>query len=736
MKRVVPLVLVGVPLLVAVFGPLFVGEASRSVAFSTGGLLGTDFVGRDVLQQVLLGGRTVVLVALVATGLAYALGIPLALVAATSRRRWVDEVLMRPLDLVLAVPSLLVLVLVAGLSSPGSVTLVGVVVVVLVPEVARVVRAAALPAASGPVVEAMRMQGEGWWRTSGGYVGRSVLPTVVADLGVRFTSSVYLVASAAFLGVGVAPDASDWAVMVDRNQGGSYLVPWAVVVPALLIVSLSVGVNLLFDAHSTAVPRTLPDDPAVTPPAVTPIPATPPVDNPASSGGSRQTPAVGSIRGLQRTDDLAGSGLAARVRDLRVVVDGRPVVDGVSFELPAGKVLALVGESGSGKTTTALALLGEAPGDVHGEVATAGFVGFVPQHPSTVLNPVRRIGGVLREVVRARKPGTDPGPVVRDVLTRVGLDPTWGFRRRLPHQLSGGQQQRLVLAQTLIGDPAVVIADEPTTGQDALSRGEVAAQLKGLADRGVGVLLLSHDLDLVDELADDVLTLHAGVPTETRPPEPTPTPAPKPPPTGPTVLSVDGLSVGYRGNRVLDGVSLRLAGDECVAITGRSGQGKTTLARAIAGLHRPSAGTITVDGGVQYVFQDARLSFDDRRPVLDQVARTAVRLRGLSTPDARDEAAALLRTLGLDRATAARRPGALSGGELRRAALARALLARPRVLVCDEITAGLDARTRRVVLDHLADLDLALVVVTHDEAAVARLADRTLAVQEGGLHNR
>ncbi|MCG8918438.1 ATP-binding cassette domain-containing protein [Actinokineospora sp. PR83] len=661
---------------------------------------------------------------------------------------------MRPLDLVLAVPSLLVLVLVAGLSSPGTATLVGVVVVVLVPEVARVVRAAALPAASGPVVEAMRMQGEGWWRTSGGYVGRSVLPTVVADLGVRFTSSVYLVASAAFLGVGVAPDASDWAVMVDRNQGGSYLVPWAVVVPALLIVSLSVGVNLLFDAHSTATPRAggrrtpraVADDPAAAPPVVTPTPATspadapptgtPPVDNPASSGESRQTPAVGSIRGLQRTDDLAGSGLAARVRDLRVVVDGRPVVDGVSFELPAGKVLALVGESGSGKTTTALALLGEAPGDVHGDVATAGFVGFVPQHPSTVLNPVRRIGGVLREVVRARKPGTDPGPVVRDVLTRVGLDSAWRFRRRLPHQLSGGQQQRLVLAQTLIGDPAVVIADEPTTGQDSLSRGEVAAQLKGLADRGVGVLLLSHDLDLVDELADDVLTLHAGVPTETRPPEPTPTPAPKPPPTGPTVLSVDGLSVGYRRNRVLDGVSLRLAADECVAITGRSGQGKTTLARAIAGLHRPSAGTITVDGGVQYVFQDARLSFDDRRPVLDQVARTAVRLRGLSTPDARDEAAALLRTLGLDRATAARRPGALSGGELRRAALARALLARPRVLVCDEITAGLDARTRRVVLDHLADLDLALVVVTHDEAAVARLADRTLAVQEGGLHNR
>ncbi|WP_246009965.1 ABC transporter permease subunit [Actinokineospora cianjurensis] len=236
-----------VPLVIAVVGPWFVGEVARGRAFVGSGVLGTDFVGRDVLQQVLLGGRSVVGVAVVATGVSYAVGVPLALVAAMARRRWVDEVVMRPLDVVLAVPSLLVLVLVAGIAPRGYGTVVVVVAVVTVPDVVRVVRAAALEVASRPAVEAMRLQGETRRRLAFGYVVPAVAPTLVADLGVRITTSLYLVASASFLGVGVAPDAADWAVMVDRNQAGLFLVPAAVVVPALLIIAWSVGVNLVFD---------------------------------------------------------------------------------------------------------------------------------------------------------------------------------------------------------------------------------------------------------------------------------------------------------------------------------------------------------------------------------------------------------------------------------------------------------------------------------------------------------
>lgn len=242
--------LVAVPLLIALLGPLLVpATLSRGPAFGSGDghWLGTDFVGRDVWHQVLLGGQTVVLVVLGATALAYALGVPLSLAAAMTGRRWLDEALMRPLDLVLAVPSLLVLILLAGIAEQGMTTLVVIVAVVNVPDITRICRAAALEIASRPALEAMRLQGESWWRIAIGYVGRTMARTVAADLGTRLIGALYLVASASFLGIGVAPDASDWAVMVDRNRTGLFLEPWAVVVPALLIVSLSVGLNLLFD---------------------------------------------------------------------------------------------------------------------------------------------------------------------------------------------------------------------------------------------------------------------------------------------------------------------------------------------------------------------------------------------------------------------------------------------------------------------------------------------------------
>jgi peptide/nickel transport system permease protein len=243
--------IVGVPLALALLGPLFAGAPGpRAASFTLGGehWLGTDFVGRDVWRQVLLGGRSVVLVALTATALAYLVALPLGLISALTHRTWLEELLMRPLDVLLAVPSLLMILLVAAVFSPGAVGLSLLVALVNIPDAARIVRAAAAESASRPAVEALRMQGETWWRMAVGYVGRSIARTLAADAGIRLTGVLYLVATAAFLGVGIAPDASDWAVMVDRNRTGLFVQPWAVVVPALLIVALTMGSNLLFDA--------------------------------------------------------------------------------------------------------------------------------------------------------------------------------------------------------------------------------------------------------------------------------------------------------------------------------------------------------------------------------------------------------------------------------------------------------------------------------------------------------
>ncbi|WP_243792390.1 ABC transporter ATP-binding protein [Saccharopolyspora gloriosae] len=485
------------------------------------------------------------------------------------------------------------------------------------------------------------------------------------------------------------------------------------------------------------------------------------------------------------------------VGELKVSLDARPVVEGVSFALAGGQVTALVGESGSGKTTTGLALLGEYPSgaDVAGEVVVAGHrvgagnppapgrVGYIPQHPSAALNPVRRVGAVLREIARRHigdVPRAERKEFVRakveTALRRAQLPDGDALLNRYPHQLSGGQQQRILLAQALVCDPAVVIADEPTTGQDALTRMQIVAELRNLAEMGIAVLLLTHDLDVVRQLAHNVLVMRAGAVVESgsaaevlsspehpytrllvesqpdsRVPLGTGGEAP------PAVVSARELVAGHRERgryvETLHTMSLDIGLGERIAIVGRSGSGKTTLARCLAGLHPPRSGSVLLDGtplaarlhgrtreqlaDIQYVFQDARASFNEFAPVIDQVARTAERLRDAGRQQARRQANGWFERVGLGSEITARHPESLSGGELQRAALVRALLAEPRVLICDEITSGLDTVTQAELLGALKELQgaahCALVVITHDLGVVADLADRVVIVEEGQI---
>lgn len=497
---------------------------------------------------------------------------------------------------------------------------------------------------------------------------------------------------------------------------------------------------------------------------------------------------------MNREKDTTAQAVA-EIRDLRVEIDGRAIVDGVSLRALRGRVTALVGASGSGKTTTGLALLGEHPpgARVTGEVRRppGGLVGYIPQHPAAALNPARRVSALLTDIARAQVSDLPPRrrraaarARVLDALAAAQLPDAAELLRRYPHQLSGGQQQRVVLAQALLLGARVLVADEPTTGQDALTKSRVVEQLAAVASRGIAVVLLSHDLDVVRALADEVVVMRAGRVVEAGPARrvrlaprhpwtralfgdrPDAPESDVPVPDGPEapagserpVLRIRGLTArhrdGARGRAVvLRTPELDLHAGRCLAVVGRSGSGKTTLGRCLAGLHRHHDGEILLDGtplprslrdrdraqlaAVQYVFQDARAAFDEHRPVVRQVARTAVRLRGTAAETAAREALATLSRLGLPEELAGRRPGELSGGELQRAALARALLARPRVLICDEITSGLDTVTRRGMLDLLTALvrdreDLSLVLITHD-LDTAALAHRIAVLDAGEL---
>ncbi|MGZ0151325.1 ABC transporter ATP-binding protein [Kribbella sp. WER1] len=451
-----------------------------------------------------------------------------------------------------------------------------------------------------------------------------------------------------------------------------------------------------------------------------------------------------------------------RVDGLSAVAGEVVLVDGVSFEVVAGEATALVGASGAGKTTAALALLGES-GDgvrltgrveVAGEVVVDGngvtgvdvrgrVVAYMPQHPGSALNPARRIGATLRELGKLH--GGDPTTALR----AAQLPTERATLKRFPHQFSGGQRQRVALAQTLSCRPQVLILDEPSTGLDSITRLHLVRELRELAASGLGILLLSHDLDLVRALATRVVVLDAGRVLTDVLPEPAGPPALGTSAPGQPLLRAMKLSAALRRTPVLHDVDLTVRAGSCLGIVGRSGSGKTTLARCLTGLHERYTGSIHLDDDplpvlrkrtreqhrrVQYVWQEVRGSFDERRPVDQQVARTAERLRGLAPDRAHAEAVATLARLGVAAITAARPPSRLSGGELQRAALARAVLAHPDVLICDEITTALDDRGTALVLDLLGELKdrgTALLWIGHNLGLVAAVADEVLVLDAG-----
>ncbi|ASU77780.1 ABC transporter ATP-binding protein [Actinopolyspora erythraea] len=484
---------------------------------------------------------------------------------------------------------------------------------------------------------------------------------------------------------------------------------------------------------------------------------------------------------------LEATGLGASAGEHRLLAN-------VELRVAAGGTLCVLGESGSGKTTLGLAVQGEhgvgteLSGSVrlHGidllslrerrrRATRAGSIGYLPQHPDTVLNPARRIGGVLAELAPRHENRRERRTTVRRALEAARLPPDDRLLRRYPHQLSGGQQQRVALAHALITGPELLVLDEPTSGLDTVTRAETIDTLRELTGTGTGVLLLTHDLGLTRELADEVLVLRGGrvvergttervlrepahahtrglLAAEPHLPERASRAGAPDPASSPGGLRAEGLHHTARnGVPLLRGAELTVAPGRGVAVVGRSGAGKTTLARCVAGLTRADSGRIELDGvvlandihrrggrrrtAVQYVHQDARASFDEFRTVGAQLARTVRLNRGGTKRAAREETARSLRSLGLDSAARDRRPAELSGGQLQRAALARALLAEPAVLICDEITAAQDMVNQSGLLALLREVTersgTGLVLISHDLAAVAPLADEILVMAQG-----
>jgi peptide/nickel transport system ATP-binding protein len=494
------------------------------------------------------------------------------------------------------------------------------------------------------------------------------------------------------------------------------------------------------------------------------------------------------------------------IANLSVAIRGsgdRPhAVRGISLSVGANEIVCVVGESGSGKSVTAQAVMGLLPKNamavetgsirLEGEElttksdadlrATRGTrMAMVFQEPMTALNPVERVGDQIGEVLEVH---TDLDPKERrkrvlDIMRAVHLPDPEQMIDAYPHQLSGGQRQRIMIAAALVLDPALLIADEPTTALDVTTQAQILKLVREMqARKKTGVLFITHDFGVVSEIADRVVVMQLGRIVEQGPCEevlrnpredytrmllasvPSMTPPKRVPVSGPVVLQTEKLfkTYGRRSlfqprarivNAVKD-VSLEVRRGETLGIVGESGSGKSTVARCVARLVQPSSGAIRIDNSdiagmneakfrpvrrrVQFVFQDPYRSLNPRRTVGEAIIEGPMNF-GLPRAEALQRARDLMAVVHLSPEAIDRYPHQFSGGQRQRICIARALAMEPELLIGDEPVSALDVSVQAQVLKLLDEVrrrfNLAVLFITHDLRVAAQVCDRIAVMQRG-----
>jgi peptide/nickel transport system ATP-binding protein len=481
-----------------------------------------------------------------------------------------------------------------------------------------------------------------------------------------------------------------------------------------------------------------------------------------------------------------------------------PAAIDMNFEVAAGEVLAIVGESGSGKSTTAMGLMGllAANARTSGSVKVKGVemlnkplsvirkfrgkeVAYIFQEPMTALNPVYTVGFQIVEVLRNH---FEMGPEEArtkaiELLTMVEIpEPEKSFDK-YPHQLSGGQRQRAMIAQSLACDPALLIADEPTTALDVTVQAEILDLMRNLKDKlNSAVLLITHDMGVVADLSDRILVMKDGLTVEentsdvifNKPKHPytqsllaavpklgsikVRTLEPSNAKAAP-VLEVKNLVIEYpkRGRipafRAVDDVSFSIQPGEILGLVGESGSGKTTVGRAAIGLLPVHSGSIKILGNdiagkkmrelkvirrdTGIVFQDPSSSLNPRLPIGESIGEPLLLANEASGEELNRRVEELLDSVELPRSYRNRYPHELSGGQKQRVGIARALALSPKLLIADEPTSALDVSVQSRFLDLLTELQdslkFACLFITHDIGVVDILSHRIAVMQYGKL---
>ncbi|WP_342753894.1 microcin C ABC transporter ATP-binding protein YejF [Pantoea sp. MBD-2R] len=481
----------------------------------------------------------------------------------------------------------------------------------------------------------------------------------------------------------------------------------------------------------------------------------------------------------------------------------RLVVDNLSLSVEAGETLALVGESGSGKSVTALSLMRLLPGPPaiypQGEILFDGQdvlkadertlrglrgnqMAMIFQEPMVSLNPLHSIEKQLYEVLSLHR-GMRAAAARAEILScldRVGIRQAAKRLGDFPHQLSGGERQRVMIAMALLTQPKLLIADEPTTALDVTVQAQILTLLKELKqEMNMGLLFITHNLNIVRRLADNVLVMRNGqrveynsthqlfsapqeIYTQTllnSEPEGKPDPADT---QAAPLLRVEDLSVAFpikKGfmkrvvghHHALKSLSFELRPGESLGLVGESGSGKSTtglaLLRLIASqgeiwfgehpLHQwDRRKMLPVRRQMQVVFQDPNSSLNPRLNVLQIIAEgLQVHQPDLTATQREEKVIAAMQEVGLDPDTRQRYPAEFSGGQRQRIAIARALILQPQVIVLDEPTSSLDRTVQKQILALLKKLQqdhrLAYIFISHDLQVVRSLCHQVVVLRQG-----
>ena len=470
------------------------------------------------------------------------------------------------------------------------------------------------------------------------------------------------------------------------------------------------------------------------------------------------------------------------------------IVDDVSLTLHKGRVLGLIGESGAGKSTIGLSALGYGRGGVritggqvllngqdilqggpHGLRAIRGRrVSYVAQSAAAAFNPSHRLMSQVIESALHHGVANRAQAEQRAValFRKLGLPDPEHFGQRFPHQVSGGQLQRAMTAMALCAEPDLIVFDEPTTALDVTTQIDVLAAIKeAIRDTGVAALYITHDLAVVAQVSDDIMVLRHGRLVELgetaqiiHAPREAYTRAlvsvrsiahDEQKPAAQPLLEVRNVTASYSGRvvNVLDGVSVQLSTGQTLAVVGESGSGKSTLARVVTGLLAPSQGEVLFNGQplparlparskdqlreLQMIYQMADVAMNPRHTVGKIIGRPLEFYFGMQGDEKKRRVQQLLDEIEMGAGYIDRYPAELSGGQKQRVCIARALAAKPKLIICDEVTSALDPLVADGILKLLLNLQkiegVAYLYITHDLATVKAIADAIAVMHQGKI---